>query len=171
MYTMSNTVLTSEQALDRRLVMNNRNVVLRANYGSGKTTVVMKIVNDVKSSGGRAICLVYNSSMKHEMREKASSDCRQTIPHSAAQYIYDGVCGSNDDGISTSLTAAVSTKGFDLVARTTHIIVDEAQDITPLFYEFISVPQTRSNPQWNRSIIIVGRGRNARSESMERFGY
>jgi superfamily II DNA or RNA helicase len=49
--------------------MNNRNVVLRANYGSGKTTVVMKIVNDVKSSGGRAICLVYNSSMKHEMRK------------------------------------------------------------------------------------------------------
>jgi hypothetical protein len=101
----------------------------------------MKIVNDVKSSGGRAICLVYNSSMKHEMREKASSDCRHAIHtiHSAAQYIYDGVCGSNDDGISTSLTAAVSTKGFDLVARTTHIIVDEAQDITPLFYEFISV--------------------------------
>jgi superfamily I DNA/RNA helicase len=59
--------------------------------------------------------------------------------HTALQYIYDGVCGSNDDGISTSLTAAVSTKGFDLVARTTHIIVDEAQDITPLFYEFISV--------------------------------
>jgi hypothetical protein len=63
--------------------------------------------------------------------------CNHTIQRCS---IYsDGVCGSNDDGISTSLTAAVSTKGFDLVARTTHIIVDEAQDITPLFYEFISV--------------------------------
>jgi hypothetical protein len=74
---------------DRRLVMNNRNVVLRANYGSGKTSVEWKIVNDVKSSGGRAICLVYNSKTKCGRKPHPTAGMR----HHTALHIYsDGVC-------------------------------------------------------------------------------
>lgn len=141
-------------------VNHNRNVVLRANYGSGKTSVVMHIVNDVQASGGCALCLVYNASMKYEMRAKAEVHSKYTIHtiHSAAQFIFEGVCGSNDDGIATSLTAQISTDGHDLVSRITHIIVDEAQDIKPLFYDFICMLRTTVSSTTGRTpaLLLVG---------------
>jgi hypothetical protein len=44
--------------------------------------------------------MVYNASMKYEMRAKAELHSKHTIHtiHSAAQFIFEGVCGSNDDG-------------------------------------------------------------------------
>jgi hypothetical protein len=38
--------------------------------------------------------------MKYEMRAKAELHSKHTIHtiHSAAQFIFEGVCGSNDDG-------------------------------------------------------------------------
>jgi hypothetical protein len=78
---------------------------------------------NIHASGGCALCLVYNASMKYEMRAKAELHSKHTIHtiHSAAQFIFEGVCGSNDDGIETSLSAPVSTDGHDLVSRITHI--------------------------------------------------
>jgi hypothetical protein len=153
--------LTDEQtSVIDDFVIHDRNVVLRANYGSGKTTVVLQIVNDVHASGGCALCLVYNASMKYEMRAKAELHSKHTIHtiHSAAQFIFEGVCGSNDDGIETSLSAPVSTDGHDLVSRITHIIVDEAQDIKPIFYDFISMLVTTVTSITDRkpSLLLVG---------------
>jgi predicted ATP-binding protein involved in virulence len=101
--------LTDEQtSVIDDFVIHDRNVVLRANYGSGKTTV-LQIVNDVHASGGCALCLVYNASMKYEMRAKAELHSKHTIHtiHSAAQFIFEGVCGSNDDGIETSICTSI----------------------------------------------------------------
>jgi superfamily II DNA or RNA helicase len=44
------------------------NVTIRANYGSGKTTTIMHAYNEVERVGGQALCMVYNSSMKLEMK-------------------------------------------------------------------------------------------------------
>jgi hypothetical protein len=107
--------------------------------------------------------------MKHEMREKPHPTAgMQFIPYIALHSIYM-MAFVDRMTMAAPVLRQLCPQKDSILARTTHIIVDEAQDITPLF-EFISVLEHGQTPQWNRSIIIVGRGRNA-SESMERFGY
>jgi hypothetical protein len=80
-------LVDTHDGFDRRtsviddFVIHDRNVVLRANYGSGKNDSSPQIVNDVHASGGCALCLVYNASMKYEMRAKAELHSKHTIHH------------------------------------------------------------------------------------------
>jgi hypothetical protein len=115
------------------------NVTIRANYGSGKTTTIMHAYNEVERVGGQALCMVYNSSMKLEMRSRVSVESRAYVHtiHSAAQYFFHDVNGSTDHGILKALKAKVSDDGTVRLRNVTHVMIDEAQDLKPLFYDFI----------------------------------
>jgi hypothetical protein len=119
------------------------NVVLVANYGSGKTTTIRHALVQLHALGKRGLCLVYNAAMKRELRARLETEPDGPSPdsvhtlHSAAQHFFMGVCGATDAGIVRALTAAVSESGRRALAGVTHIMVDEAQDMKPLFYRFI----------------------------------
>jgi ATP-dependent exoDNAse (exonuclease V) beta subunit len=129
--------VTLEQGNAIRDFISNKNVCLEANYGSGKTTTIMHAYNQIIEVSCQALCLVYNSSMKTEMRTRVG-DWRfiHTI-HSAAQAFFIGVNGATDHGIHKAMHTDVNDIGNERLKQVTHIMIDEAQDLKPLFYRFI----------------------------------
>jgi hypothetical protein len=136
------------------------NVVLVANYGSGKTTTIRQALVRLHATGKRGLCLVYNAAMKRELRARLDTDpggpsaASVHTLHSAAQHFFSGVCGATDEGIVRALTASLSEEGRFALTEVTHIMVDEAQDMKPLFYRLICrlVSMARSPP----TLMLVG---------------
>ncbi|MBP1526520.1 MAG: AAA family ATPase [Spiroplasma ixodetis] len=116
--------------------LENNNLIIEAVAGSGKTTTSLYIANHYESF--KILLLTYNAKLKKETRKKVKSlDVKNLEVHSfhafGYKYYKEKRC-STDSGIYEIINSKEKPKitfNFDL------IIIDEAQDITPLYYEFI----------------------------------
>jgi hypothetical protein len=111
------------------------NVVVDSVAGSGKTTTNLYIATTLKNK--RILLLTYNSKLKLETRERIKKLSIKNLEahsyHSFCVKYYNNKCYTDSEIIQIlrKQTKNISAISYDI------IILDEAQDITPLYYELI----------------------------------
>ena len=116
--------------------LNNRNIVVDSVAGSGKTTTNLYIAKNFGDS--EILLLTYNSKLKIETRKRVKSLKIKNLEthsyHSFCVKYYNHICFTDTEirKILKSKTPSNRRFNYDI------IILDEAQDITPLYYELVS---------------------------------
>lgn len=136
----------------QHLLLNN-NVVVDSVAGSGKTTCNLHIAKHFNNMN--ILLLTYNSKLKLETREKAKNlgICNIEVHsyHSFCVKYYDNKCFTDTiiKKIINNKETSLKDFNFDL------IVLDEAQDITSLYYELICKIY-KDNENINTKICIFG---------------
>jgi hypothetical protein len=131
----------------------NNNVVVDSVAGSGKTTTNLHIAKHFNNMN--TLLLTYNSKLKLETREKSKKLGINNIEvhsyHSFCVKYYDNECFTDTiiNKIIKNLKHRLKKFSFDL------IVLDEAQDITSLYYELICKIY-KDNKNINTKICIFG---------------
>ncbi len=143
----------SEEQKDAIRKLTAGNVAISAVAGSGKTTTILYIAKVFP--GKNILLLTYNAKLKFETREKAAGLALGNLEvhsyHSFCVRYIDGRC-STDAGIIQHADQAgfanedITLPSYDL------IIVDEAQDMTFLYYGIVKKVLAGGNPH----ICILG---------------
>lgn len=150
----SNNVITpsEEQLLIVKNIKKNKNIVVEAVAGSGKTTTVLFVAEAMPKS---KICqITYNKQLKFEVREKVVERKIKNLHintyHSLAVKFYNE--HAHDDielqQIIKKNTKPKFTEQIDV------IIIDEVQDMTPDYYNFIL--KFTHDMNFDGLIIILG---------------
>ena len=114
----------------------DNNVYVDAVAGSGKTTVCIFIAK--KNKDKNILQITYNKHLKNEVRNKikacgVENNIEINTYHSLGVKFYTEAC-KTDDGILQIIKTNMKpkkTNKYDI------IIIDESQDMTPIYYEFI----------------------------------
>jgi len=125
------------------------NIYVDAVAGSGKTTVCIFIAKKNKSKN--ILQITYNKHLKNEVREKVKnagieSNIEINTYHSLGVKFYDE-SARTDDGIIKILETNKQPKKKEFYDI---IIIDECQDMTPIYYQFINkfiIDMNMSNTQ------------------------
>lgn len=141
-------------------LQNGHNVIVNSVAGSGKTTCNLHIAHHFKDK--RILLLTYNAKLKIETREKIESLKLTNIEthsyHSFCVRYYNNTCYTDSEIIALlkTQTPPITNFAYDM------IILDEAQDISPLYFNLIckvfsdnSVRQSPSKPP-PPQIVILG---------------
>ena len=117
------------------VVKKGKNVIVDAVAGSGKTTTVLFIAQELPTL--KIIQITYNSQLKLEVRQKTERLGIKNLTihtyHSLAREYYD-ITGYTDTDITYIVAGSMRPQkpiDFDI------IIIDESQDMTPLYYDFV----------------------------------
>ncbi|TNK94904.1 hypothetical protein C4M95_04335, partial [Mycoplasmopsis pullorum] len=144
--------ISHEQFLINQALKQGFNVKVSAVAGSGKTTTVLlisKLLSDKK-----ILFFTYNRQLKDETQEKIIANKLFNIDiftfHSFAQNIYK-VQANTDDGLVELLTKNKTSNNIDYDL----IVIDEAQDLTPIYYHFL-LKIMNDNRNKNYQILILG---------------
>jgi len=134
--------------------VSNNNIVVDAIAGAGKTTTILHIA---KTHATKKILLItYNSKLRHETKTRVQEHNILNVDvHTYHSYCYqfDKKC-STDYGIFNLL----KTNTYNLNKLYDIIIIDEAQDITPLYYSVIHSIFTKYsiNQKLEMNVCILG---------------
>jgi DNA polymerase III delta prime subunit len=113
----------------------DNNVVVDSVAGSGKTTTTLHIAKNFLND--KVLLLTYNAALKLDTREKAKilgfTNLEVHSYHSFCYKYYDKLC-ITDDAIIKMLK---SNKGADKKFKYSIVIIDEAQDMTLLYYTLV----------------------------------
>jgi hypothetical protein len=127
--------ISNEQHNIIELLKNNNNLIVESVAGSGKTTSNLFIAKSFPNYN--ILLLTYNAKLKLETREKILKlEIKNLETHSYHSFCvkyYDNKCYT-DTKIKKIINSKINLKqqtNYDL------IILDESQDITPLYYELI----------------------------------
>ena len=131
----------------------NRNIVVNAVAGSGKTTTISNIANACKDQS--ILTLTYNKQLKDETKKKCDINLQENIDvynfHSFVFHKYSE-CGKDDKGMEEVIrTAKQPTEPFSYDI----IIIDEIQDMKLSFYKLI-FKILKDNLQKDFRIIVLG---------------
>ena len=145
-------ISTEQNNIIQQLLLNN-NVVVDSVAGSGKTTSNLHIAKYFNNHN--ILLLTYNSKLKLETRGKARkigiSNLEVHSYHSFCVKYYDNQCFTDSviAKIIKNKNKQLKKFAFDL------IVLDEAQDITSLYYELICKIY-KDNENINTKICIFG---------------
>jgi len=129
--------LNSPSSEQKEILLNleNNNVIVYAVAGSGKTTTCLHIAK--KFNDKKILLLTYNARLKQETREKRTKLQLNNLDvqsfHSFGIKSY-GIKSFTDSGIQQIINnnkKPLKENNYQL------IIIDEAQDITPLYFQFL----------------------------------
>ena len=128
--------ISKEQTSVLNAIQAGHNVICNSVAGSGKTTCSLHIATDLAHM--KILLLTYSSKLKIESRKKAQENNLQNIEihsyHSFGYNIYSEPLCNKDKGIQMLIDSnARPSNPFDYNL----IILDEAQDINPLYFQFI----------------------------------
>ena len=134
-------------------LLKDNNVMVDSVAGSGKTTCNLHIASYYNDK--KILLLTYNAKLKIETRDKVNLlGIKNMVVHTYHSFCvryYDNKCFT-DTNITMLLknnTIPSNTMGYDI------IIIDEAQDITPLYYELV-LKIYKDNMNGNVMICILG---------------
>lgn len=141
----------------RRIVskIDSSNIVVDSVAGSGKTTTILYYSRVVKACfpNARILLLTYNKRLRKDTIKRATDLGINNIDihtyHSFANQVY-GEC-PNDVRLYELIQPSVSPK---FAIDYEFIVIDEAQDITPLFFGLLSKIMTQNNTKTTRFMII-----------------
>ena len=119
--------------------LKEHNVVVDSVAGSGKTTTVMFIAQKYKNS--RILLLTYNNALAKETNNKLKTlDIKNLTVrtyHSFAGHFYGMNC-RNDKDMNNIIEYIRESYEKDETATQYHVLIlDEVQDLTPTYYEFV----------------------------------
>eukprot|EP00798_Chlamydomonas_sp_ICE-L_P014878 gene14878-20933_t len=128
----------------KSLVLENKNVKLQSVAGSGKTTLSLHCVTRLHAlfPDARSLLLTYNSNLKTETRKKVAALGLESAAevhsfHSFGTHYYDEGCHT-DEALDTMVDAINANNGRLRSALSFRlVVVDEAQDINPLYWKII----------------------------------
>jgi len=128
--------LNEEQQFIINNIRKGKNVMVDAVAGTGKTTVVLSLAEELKKKN--LLQITYNKSLKHEVRDKISKRNITNLTihtyHSLC-YCYYSNSGYTDiemyKTVKNSLMPVGRLPSFDI------LIIDEVQDMTLLYFKFI----------------------------------
>ena len=127
---------SDEQKKINKLVSQKYNVIADCVAGSGKTTTILHIAKNMKNK--RILLITYNAKLKIETREKKEALGLDNLTihsyHSFCVKHYSELCFT-DEGIIKFFKQKNSKKN---IGKYDIFIVDESQDVTPLYYLLIS---------------------------------
>ena len=131
----NNIPLASEEQLQIIDYLKNNNVIVDSVAGSGKTTTILHMaINFLKSN---ILLLTYNSRLKTETRNKVNFLGLKNIEvhsyHSFCYKYFSNTCRT-DVEVRKFMEKNKDTK---FKFRYDYIIIDEAQDMTPLYFELV----------------------------------
>lgn len=132
---MSLPPISDEQHLVVNSISNSNNVIVESVAGSGKTTCNIYIAKSCPTKS--ILLLTYNAKLKMETRDRVSALGIENIEthsyHSFCVKYYNPKCFTDYQIINIVKTNTIRLKAFkyDL------IILDEAQDISPLYHQLI----------------------------------
>ena len=133
--------------------LKRKNVVIDAVAGSGKTTTILKIAQKYNKSN--ILLITYNARLKLETRKKAEQNDIENVEihsyHSFCYRYYDNR-SINDKGIRKYVINRNIKCNFD---ETYDIILDEAQDISELYYRLV-LKIYKDNKNKNAKLCIFG---------------
>jgi AAA domain len=127
---------SEEQLCIFQHIQEGKNVIVDAIAGAGKSTTILSIAERMKET--KFLQITYNSMLRKEFKEKLEHLCIKNIEvhtfHSfAVKYFYSSAF--TDTGIREILYEQMPPQhpipNFDVV------VLDECQDMTPLYYHFI----------------------------------
>ena len=159
------TTMSTEQIAVINRLKEGRNVICEARAGSGKTTTIFHMCQQLASK--RIFILTYNARLKKETQEKVrdldwvvaenyhSAACKLFRPHSFTD--------AHIDEILTDDAPLLPHKSlsFDI------LVVDEAQDMTRIYYEFVKKLIRTNAKKTNIQIVLFG---DSRQRIYECFG-
>ncbi len=128
--------LNNEQKKIIYHVKKGKNVVVDAVAGTGKTTVTLKIAksNSVK----KVLQLTYNKSLKHEVREKIKKEKITNIKvHTYHSLAYNYYSNKGHKDIEIHRIVEENKKLLKEIEEFDILIIDEAQDMTKLYFKLI----------------------------------
>jgi len=138
------------------LCVQNQNVIVDAVAGSGKTTTLLGIATAAAATDNLTLAVLYNKSLKDETRQKAAAQGLSLLEvhtyHALARKYYDNtIC--TDNGIISILKN--SSRPIKQLPRWSRIIVDEVQDMNPLYFKLIKkiMHDSKNN---NLRITVMG---------------
>jgi len=128
--------MSEEQRCVVDYIRSGSNVAVDACAGSGKSTTILSVAKEL--TGKKIIQFTYNSMLRHEIKEKVRELKLKNIEvhtyHSFAVKYYSA-SAHTDTGIRQMLRETTNSKRpielFDIV------VLDEAQDMTTLYFELI----------------------------------
>ena len=148
-----------EQSAIIEQVKQQQNIIVNAVAGSGKTTLSLLIAKEFPQK--LILMLAYNRKLRKETQEKIIvSKCKSTEVHTFHSFgfsYYSTRC-SRDPGLQEVVDMDSKAELLD-IAKYDIIIMDEAQDITPLFHSFVSkvIKDIASNYDGHKpQLIIIG---------------
>tara|TARA_B100000927_G_scaffold290838_1_gene290765 strand:+ start:516 stop:2633 length:2118 start_codon:yes stop_codon:yes gene_type:complete len=128
--------LNEEQQFIVDQIKDNKNVIVDAVAGTGKTTTILSLAEQLPKKS--MLQITYNKSLKHEVREKIKArEIKNLSIHTyhSLHYAYYSNTGYTDIEMYKSLK-----DNLQPVMKIQHIdvlIVDEAQDMTLLYFRFL----------------------------------
>lgn len=127
--------ISNEQQIVLNHVKQGHNVIVDAVAGSGKSTTILAIAKALPNK--KFIQFTYNSMLRHEIKEKAESLSLHNIDvhtyHSLAVKYYNP-SAYND----TAIRALLNTQSRIHIPKKDIIVIDEAQDMTFLYFTFVN---------------------------------
>ena len=137
--------LSAEQQKIGNAIREGKNVQVDAVAGAGKTTSILAIAQECKEK--HFIQITYNSSLKNEVKQKVVNWNIDNVAiftyHSAGYKYYTKEC-STDLGLYRILDEQLpirreeGNEGGPVLPHIIHVVViDEAQDMTDLYYHFL----------------------------------
>ncbi len=128
--------ISEEQAVVLKHIKAGENAVVDAVAGSGKSTTVLSIAAAMKTS--KIIQFTYNSMLRCEIKEKTDilgiANLDVHTYHSMAVKYYNS-SAYTDTGIRHIL--ANKTKPRIRIPKKDIVVIDEAQDMTPLYFQLV----------------------------------
>ena len=148
----STPVPSEEQVAIVTAIQDGNNVIVDAVAGSGKTTTVLFLAATL--SDRQILVVTYNSKLKQETRERCAR-LRNVEVHSyhslgLAYYTRPDPC-RDDTGLLRIINQRLPLK---TKSKPSIIVLDETQDMTPLYYAFIKKAIADLNP--GVQILVLG---------------
>ena len=146
--------ISHEQSQIIQQLMDNKNVVVDSVAGSGKTTSNLHIAKHFNTD--TILLLTYNSKLKLETRVKAHAFGATNIEvhsyHSFCVKYYDNQCFTDSEIAKIVNQNKLPSRAF----MYTLIVLDEAQDITQLYYELVCKIFKDNNSVLSPKMCIFG---------------
>ena len=126
--------ISDEQSIVLQHVKAGHNVIVDAVAGSGKSTTILSIAKAMPNK--KFIQFTYNSMLRHEIKEKAETLRLSNIDvhtyHSLAVKYYNPSAHTD-----TAIRAILDSPSRIHVPKKDIIVIDEAQDMTFLYFAFV----------------------------------
>ena len=153
-----NSILTDEQRklVDTVVDDSGENLVVQALAGTGKTTTML---HAVRRSSSKAILVTYNrhlcDSTQHKRAQMAirKEDCVVHTFHSLANWMWEGASVKDDDSLLNILRRIPERCKQD-TSLYRLLIIDECQDLKPLYYELIQ--NLRMHLPTRHKVVLIG---------------